>query len=123
MTTYQNDRDRDSFFCNLPHYYEITRIVRETKNTTYKEVIYQSTESQQREKSGIEKMLASKGIQADEKLIKSIFRLNRKFGVFHTTDMLNDHETLLGKCTNKREKNLVTDFLVLREAKDRFHDC
>ncbi len=32
MTTYQNDRDRDSFFRDLPYRYEITRIVRENKD-------------------------------------------------------------------------------------------
>ena len=66
MTTYQNDRDRDSFFRNLPHHYEITKIVREDKGTKHKEVIYQSMEAEQREKSGIEKMLVTAGIQADK---------------------------------------------------------
>ncbi len=46
MTTYQNDRDRDSFFRNLPHRYEITKIVRENKDTKHKEVIYQSMEAE-----------------------------------------------------------------------------
>lgn len=115
MTTYQSDRDRDTFFRGLPCRYEITRIVRENKSTKYKEVIYQSMEAEQREKCGIEKMLTAAGIQADVKLIKLILRLNKKFGVYHTTDMLNDREALLGKCTDKREENLVTDFLTLWE--------
>lgn len=118
MTTYQNDRDRDSFFRNLSHRYEITKIVRENKDTKHKEVIYQSKEAEQREKSGIEKMLAASGIQADEKLIKSVIRLNKKFGRYHTLDMLNDSEALLEKCTDKRENNLVTDFLVLWEGQE-----
>lgn len=118
MTTYQNDRDRDSFFRNLPHRYEITKIVRENKDTKYKEVIYQSMEAEQREKYGIEKMLASADIKADEKLIKAVLRLNKKFDRYHTLDMLNDSEALLGECMDKRAKNLVADFLVLWEKKE-----
>lgn len=113
MTTYQNDRNRDSFFRNLTRRYEITRIVRENKDTKRAEVIYQSVDAEQRERDGIEKMLAATGIHTDEKLIKSILRLNKKFGRYHTPDMLNDNEALLEKCTDKREKNLVMDFLVL----------
>ncbi len=118
MTTYQNDRDRDSFFRNLPHRYEITKIVRENKDTKHKEVIYQSMEAEQREKSGIEKMLVAAGIQVDKKLINLVLRLNKKFGIYHTVDMLNKSEALLGKCADKREKNLVKDFLVLWEEKE-----
>ena len=117
MTTYQNDRDRDSFFRDLPYRYEITRIVRENKDTKHKEVIYQSKEAEQREQAGIEKMLAVAGIRADDKLIKSILRLNKKFGIYHTADMLNNSEALLGKCTDKREESLVSDFLALWEEK------
>lgn len=117
MTTYQNDRDRDSFFRDLPYRYEITRIVRENKDTKHKEVIYQSKEAEQRELAGIEKMLAVAGIRADDKLIKSILRLNKKFGIYHTADMLNNSEALLGKCTDKREESLVSDFLALWEEK------
>lgn len=32
-------------------------------------------------------------------------------------DILNDNEALLGKCTDKREKKLVSDFLALWEKK------
>lgn len=117
MTTYQNDRDRDSFFRNLPYRYEITRIVRENKDTKHKEVIYQSMEAEQREQDGIEKMFAAAGVQADEKLIKTVLRLNKKFGMYHTLDMLNDREALLGKCADKREKALAADFLALWEEK------
>ncbi len=115
MTTYQNDRDRDSFFRNLTHRYEITRIVRENKDTKRTEVIYQSMDAEQRERTGIDKMFAAAGIHAGEKLIKSVLRLNKKFGRYHTLNMLNDRETLLEKCTDKREKALVTDFLALWE--------
>ncbi len=118
MTTYQNDRDRDSFYRNLPNRYEITKIVRENKDTKHKEVIYQSMEAEQREKSGIEKMLTAEGIHADKKLLNLIFQLNKKFGIYHTVDMLNDNEALLGKCADKREKNLVSDFLALWEKKE-----
>ncbi len=113
MTTYQNDRDRDSFFRNLPHRYEITKIVRENKDTHHKEIIYQSMDAEQREQAGIGKMLAAADIHADEKLIKSILRLNKKFDRYHTLDMLNDRKALLQKCTDKREKRLVTEFLTL----------
>lgn len=116
MTTYQNDRDKDSFFRNLPRRYEINKIVREDKETKQKEVIYQSREAEQREKSGIGKMLAAGGIATDEKLIKAVFRLNVKFGMYHTMEMLSDRAGLLAKCTDKREKALVMDFLALWEA-------
>lgn len=75
-------------------------------------------EAEQREKSGIEKMLAAAGIHADKKLLNLIFQLNKKFGIYHTVDMLNDNEALLGKCADKREKNLVSDFLTLWEKKE-----
>ncbi|MCH5248379.1 MAG: hypothetical protein J1E98_00530 [Lachnospiraceae bacterium] len=71
-----------------------------------------------KEESGIENMLAAAGIQADEKLIKSVIRLNKKFGRYHTLDMLIDSEAFLKKCTDKREKNPVTDFLALWEGKE-----
>lgn len=118
MVDYKKNADYDLHYRNLTHCYEISKIVREEKDTKRAEVIYQSVEAEQREKSGIEKMLAAAGIQADEKLIKSVIRLNKKFGRYHTLDMLNDSEALLEKCTDKREKNLVTDFLALWEGKE-----
>ena len=63
-------------------------------------------------------MLAAAGIRAEDKLIKSILRLNKRFGIYHTADMLNDSKNLLGKCMDKREKNLVSDFLTLWEEKE-----
>lgn len=44
--------------------------------------------------------------------------MNKKFGIYHTVDILNDNEALLGKCTDKREKKLVSDFLALWEKKE-----
>lgn len=117
MTTYQNDRDRDAFFRDLKHRYEIIKIVRERKVSKHKEVIYQSMEAEEREKSGIRKMFDAADIPTNEKLIKAVLRLNKKFGVYHTLDMLNDKEVLLQKCTDKREKALVLDFLALWEEK------
>ena len=49
-------------------------------------------------------------------MIKAIMRLNKKFGVFHTMDMLGDREALFRKCTDKREMALVSDFLSLWET-------
>ncbi|MCD7883483.1 MAG: PBECR4 domain-containing protein [Lachnospiraceae bacterium] len=118
MTTYQNDRDRDSFYRNLPQRYEIIKIVREDKDTKHKEVIYQSVEAEQREQVGIEKMMAAAGILADKKLIKAVMRLNKKFGIYLTIDMLRDEKGLLAKCTDKRDKVLVSEFLSLWEEKD-----
>ncbi|MDE7403480.1 MAG: hypothetical protein K2M81_00080 [Lachnospiraceae bacterium] len=114
---YEKEQNRDSFFRSLPQRYEITKIVRENKDTKHKETIYQSIEAEQREKFGIEKMLVTAGIQIDKKLINFILRLNKKFGIYHTVEMLNDNEALLRKCTDKREKNLVTEFLALWEGK------
>ena len=50
--------------------------LRENKDTKSKEVVYQSMKAEQREWTGIEKMLTAAGIQADEKLIKFALRLN-----------------------------------------------
>ncbi len=115
---YEKEQGRDSFFRDLPHCYEIIKIVRESKDTKYKEVIYQSKEAEKREMVGIEKMLLAAGIQADENLTKFILRLNKKFDAYHTVDMLNDNEAMLGKCVDKREKKLVADFLALWTGKE-----
>lgn len=118
MVDYKNNEDYDLHYRDLTHCYEINKIVREEKETKRAEVIYQSMEAEQREKSGIEKMLAAAGIYADKKLLNLIFQLNKKFGIYHTVDILNDNEALLGKCTDKREKKLVSDFLALWEKKE-----
>lgn len=118
MIDYKKDADYDLHYRNLTHCYEISKIIREDKDTKRAEVIYQSVEAAQREQAGIEKMFAAAGIQADEKLKNTVLRLNKQFGIYHTVDMLNDRETLLGKCSDEKAKNLVTDFLVLLEEKE-----
>lgn len=119
MTTYQDDRERDLFFCNLSKRYEINKIVREDKQSKEKEVVYLSEQAELREVSGITKMLAEAGIEADDELMKYILRLNVKFGEYHTLDMLSDGEQLLKKCRNKRDETLVKDFISLwRERTD-----
>lgn len=118
MVDYKKNKDHDQHYRKLTHCYKINKIVREEKDTKRAEVIYQSMETKQREQAGIEKMLAAAGIRAEDKLIKSILRLNKRFGIYHTADMLNDSKNLLGKCMDKREKNLVADFLTLWEEKE-----
>lgn len=113
MTTYQTDREKDLFFCNLSKRYEINKIVREDKQSKEKEVIYMSEQAELREKTGIEKMLVGAGMEADEKVLKAVLRLNVKFGEHHTLDMLSDTEQLMSKCRNKREEALVKDFISL----------
>lgn len=115
MATYQKDREKEMFFCNLSKRYEINKIVREDKLTNEKKVLYMSAQTEQREKTGIEKMLAEAGKVVDDKLMKAILRLNTKFGEYHTIDMLSDTEQLIKKCKNKREKALVKDFISLWE--------
>lgn len=117
MVDYKKNKDYDLHYRNLTHCYEISRIVREEKVTKRAEVIYQSPDAENRERSGIEKMLAAAGVQADEALVKSVLYLNRKFGVYHTVDMLNDQAELFGKCADEREKSLVTEFLSLWEER------
>ncbi len=46
-----------------------------------------------------------------------IVKVNLKFGIYHTMDMLNDGAGLLAKCVDKREKALVSDFPALWEEK------
>lgn len=58
-------------------------------------------------------MLRDSGIEADSELLKYILRLNAKFGVYHTLDMLLDVTQLMEKCRNKREEALVKDFIDL----------
>lgn len=118
MTTYKKDKNSDSFYCNLEHCYEINRIVREDKIIKQAEVIYLSSMAECRERMGIERMLRAGGIGADEKLVTAIVKVNLKFGIYHTVDMLNDGAGLLAKCMDKREKALVSDFLALWEKKE-----
>lgn len=111
ITTYVAERDYDILYRDLEHSYEITKIVREDKQTKQAEVIYQSEQAALREKSGIEKMLLARRIEPEEKLVKYIMKLNVKFGEYHTMDMLSDSEQLFGKCRDKRDEALVKDFL------------
>ena len=113
MTTYQTDREKDLFFCNLSKRYEINKIIREDKKSKEKEVIYMSEQAELREKSGIIKMLEGAEIEADSELLKYILRLNVKFGEYHTTDMLSDADQLMKKCRNKRDEALVKEFIRL----------
>ena len=117
MTTYKKDKNSDSFYRDLEHCYEISRIVREDKMTKRAETIYLSSMAECRERTGIEKMLQAGGIGADEKLVTEIVKVNLKFGIYHTMDMLNDRTGLLAKCMDKREKALVSDFLTLWEER------
>lgn len=117
MVDYKENADYDLHYRNLKKKYEINKIIREDKATKRAEVIYQSMEAERREMSGIEKMFAAEGIEGDKKLVKAVYRLNMKFGIYHTMDMLNDGAGLLAKCTDKREKALVSDFLALWEER------
>lgn len=117
MVDYKKNKDYDLHYRNLTHCYEIGRIVREEKGTKRAEVIYLGAEAEKREKSGIEKMLAAAGVQADEESITAILGLNKKFGMYHTMEMLNDRGCLLGKCADEGDEALVADFLALWEGK------
>lgn len=117
MTTYQTDREKDLFFCNLSKKYEINKIIKEDKQSKSKEVVYLSEQAELREKSGITKMLNASGFEIDSELLKYIFRLNIKFGEYHTLDMLLDVEQMIKKCRNKREEALVKKFISLWQKK------
>lgn len=118
ITTYVAERDYDVLYRDLKHFHAINKIVRENKQSKEKEVIYMSEQAELREKSGIKKMLAGAGIEADDKLLKAVLRLNVKFGEYHTLDMLSDAERLISKCRNKREEAVVKDFISLWENRN-----
>ena len=107
MTTYKKDKNHDAYYRNLPHCYEISKIVREDKQSKRAETIYQSQEAEYRERSGIEKMLAADGILPEDKLITEIIKVNLKFGKYHLLEELKNQETMLAGCANKREEALV----------------
>lgn len=111
MVDYKENDDYDLHYRNLTQCYEISKIVREDKLTKRSQVIYQSNAAKEREMSGIEKMLMAAKIEADKSVIKAIFRLNERFGEYHTMDMLSNSEQLLEKCQDKRDEALVKDFL------------
>ena len=111
MTTFKKDKNSDTYYSNLQYRYEINKIVREDKMSKCAETIYQSKEAERREYLGIIKMLESSGITAEDKLVKAIYRLNVKFGCYHTLDMLKDTDTLHQNRNDKREKALVVAFI------------
>lgn len=112
MVDYKENDDYDLHYRNLTQCYEISKIVREDKITKRSQVIYQSNTAKEREMAGIEKMLTSNEIAANSDFVKAIFRLNERFGEYHTMDMLSNSEQLLGKCRDKRDEALVKDFLM-----------
>ena len=58
-------------------------------------------------------MLTSAEVSISEKLVKAVFLMNQRFGEYHRLDMLTDEEQLLKKCRNKRDEDLVKDFISL----------
>lgn len=121
MTTYQKDREKDLFFCNLSQRYEIKKIIREDKLTKRRETIYQSNDAENRERIGIEKMLIAEGIEIDDKLIDEIIKVNLKFGKYHSLQELKKQSVMLAKCEDKREKALVKsmNMMLLRKYKEK----
>ncbi|MBQ8639053.1 MAG: hypothetical protein IJ468_07785 [Lachnospiraceae bacterium] len=115
MATYQTDRERDMYFCNLTQSYDINKIVREDKDTKRRETVYQSAESREREKNGIRKMLLLNGIEPQEKLLSEIIKINMKFGKYHLLQELTDLPTMLAKCGDDGEKVLVNSLMMRLE--------
>ena len=107
MATYQTDREKNLFFRDLSHRYEINKIIREDKFTKRIRTIYQSSDAETRERIGIAKMLAAEAIVADEKLIDKFISINQKFGKYHLVHELRNVTTMLAKCENKQEEMLV----------------
>lgn len=117
MTTYQTDREKDLFFCHLSHRYEIMKIVRENKLTKRAETIYQSDDAECRECVGIEKMLVAEGLDAENGLIRAIFKVNLKFGKYHLLQELRNQSAMLSKCEDEREEALIMSMgKLLKEA-------
>ena len=110
MVDYKENDDYDLHYRNLTQCYEINKIVRKDKITKRSEVIYQSKAAEERELAGIEKMFVSANAVPDEKLVKAVFRMNVKFGKYHTMEQLADVESLFKQCSNKREESLVEAF-------------
>lgn len=92
MVDYKKNEDYDLHYRNLSNCYEINKIVQEDKFHKSRKVIFQSQESEMRERMGIEKMLKAAGKNADERIIEEILDLNKSFGVYHTIDMLQSEE-------------------------------
>lgn len=107
MATYQTDREKDLFFCHLSQRYEIDKIIRENKETKRSETIYQSSEAEHREHTGIEKMLRGKGIKVSNKLTTEILKVNQKFGKYHLLEELSNQSVMLSKCEDEKEEAMV----------------
>lgn len=60
-----------------------------------------------RERLGIEKMFAAEGVQAEDRLITEIVKVNLKFGKYHLLQELKNQPAMLAKCEDKREEALV----------------
>lgn len=88
MIHYKENANYDIHYKNLTQCYEIQKIVRENKSSKFKEVIYQSEESKERERKGIKKILEKNGIKAGEKLIDEIHGYNIEYGKFHDFEEL-----------------------------------
>lgn len=80
MVDYKKNEDYDLHYRNLTRCYEISKIIREDKQSKERETIYLSEQAELRERSGIAKMFAVAGIGIDEGLLKMILRFNVKFG-------------------------------------------
>lgn len=115
MIAYKENKDYDRHYRNLSQWYEINKIVREDKKSKRKEVIYQSKEAKEKELQGIEKMLVAANIQISENIAEIIFRLNQKFGEYHTLDMLANSEQLMQKCEGETEEILIAEFVNMCE--------
>lgn len=111
MVDYKKNNDYDLHYRNLTKRYEISKIVREDKETKQAEVVYQSNSAKERELAGIRRMFESVEIFASQDLLEAVLKLNQKFAQYHTLDMLTDTEQLLKKCNNKADKNYVNHFI------------
>lgn len=102
---------------------ENNKIVREDKKTKRTETIYLSSDAEYREYTGIKKMLLMDGLESNDKLIKEIIKVNRKFGKYHLLSELIDKSGMNFKCENKREKALVDSMkMMLAEAYNKKED-
>jgi len=104
ITTYMAEKEYDILYRVLTHCYEISKIIREEKETKVTETIYQSGQAALREKTGIE---------PEPNLVRYIMKINVKFGKYHTIEMLSKVSLLMVECRNKRDKILVEEFIVL----------
>ena len=105
------------------HFWKFNKIIREDKKTKRTEIIYLSSDAEYREYTGIKKMLLMEGLESNDKLIKEIIKVNRKFGKYHLLSELIDISEMIFKCENKREKALVNSLkMLLTEAYNKKED-